>query len=288
VLACLLTSTKTMAQNEKAKSDTIQPGRTADTIRVGGIVIVTNRGDDDQDKGSRKKGGNVDVRIFNRKRNYNSNISTNWWIIDLGFNNFRDETDYAAATSQGVLVNRPGTPALGNGDFRLRTGKSVNVNIWFFMQKLNLVKHVVNLKYGLGLELNNYRYKSNISYIEGPTPFIIRDSLSFTKNKLAADYLTVPFMININTNPRSRRKGLSFSAGVSAGYLYSARNKQISGERGKDKNKDSYNLEKWKLAYIGEIGLGPIRLYGSYSITPLHEKGLRQYPYSVGLRLSNW
>jgi hypothetical protein len=26
------------------------------------------------------------------------------------------------------------------------------------MQRLNLIKHVVNLKYGLGLELNNYHF----------------------------------------------------------------------------------------------------------------------------------
>ena len=38
-------------------------------------------------------------------------------------------------------------------DFKLKTVKSVNVNIWFFMQRLNLIKHYVNLKYGLGLEL---------------------------------------------------------------------------------------------------------------------------------------
>ena len=35
-------------------------------------------------------------------------------------------------------------------NLKLRTIKSVNVNIWFFMQRLNLIKHVVNLKYGLG------------------------------------------------------------------------------------------------------------------------------------------
>jgi hypothetical protein len=32
------------------------------------------------------------------------------------------------------------------------------------MQKLNVAKHILNLKYGLGLELNNYRYKQHIRY----------------------------------------------------------------------------------------------------------------------------
>ena len=75
------------------------------------------------------------------------------------------------------------------------------------MQRLNLIKHYVNLKYGFGLELNNYQFKSALSLNEGGTnpytcsqninhPFIFRDSISFSKNKLAADYVTVPFMLN--------------------------------------------------------------------------------------------
>lgn len=95
-------------------------------------------------------------------------------------------------------------------------------------------------------------------------------------------------MLNFNTTPRSGNRGFSFSAGVSAGYLYSGRNKQISNERGNRKEKGDIGLEKWKLAYIGELGLGPVRLYGSYAITDLHETALQHKPYSVGVRLSNW
>jgi hypothetical protein len=261
--------------------DTIKVPPAYDTIKVGAITIIKKQGDH-----NRRNDRDTKVIITNRRRNL-SDISTNWGIIDIGFSNFVEKSDFAAATASGFLSNRPGTTPLGKSDFRLRGGKSINVNVWLFMQKLNLVKHVVNLKYGLGVELNNYRYKSNISYLDEPATRIIRDSVSFSKNKLAADYITVPFMLNINTNPR-HRNGLSFSAGISAGYLYSARNKQQSGERGKEKNKSDFNLEKWKLSWIGEIGLGRVRLYGAYSMTPLHEDGLTQYPYNIGLRLSNW
>ncbi len=105
---------------------------------------------------------------------------------------------------------------------------------------------------------------------------------------MAADYVTVPFMINLRTNPNSSSKGLSLSAGVSMGYLYNGRNKQISGERGKRKNKGDYDLEKWKFSYIGELGLGPIRLYGTYAPKSIFENGLNLMPYNIGIRLSNW
>jgi len=104
---------------------------------------------------------------------------------------------------------------------------------------------------------------------------------------LYAGYISVPFMLNINTSP-GHSKGLSFSAGVSAGYLIGSHTKQISGERGKVKTKGDVGLEQFRLAYVGELGIGPVRLFGSYSMRPLHEKGLEQYPYSMGIRFSRW
>ena len=93
-------------------------------------------------------------------------------------------------------------------------------------------------------------------------------------------------MININTNPGGRWGGLHISFGVSGGYLYSARQKQESNERGKQKQRTDFNLNKWKVAYIAELGLGPVNLYGSYSMTPLHKFGLDQYPYNIGIRFN--
>jgi hypothetical protein len=262
-----------------------------DTIRIGNIVIV---------RGGKSKDTNKETEIsFGRKRrNSNANVSTNWWIVDIGFASFNDNTNYAGLPT-GYLANRPGQPPLGSNDFKIRTGKSINVNLWFFMQKLNLVKHKVNLKYGLGLELNNYRFKSNISYKEGgvnPYPpfnnntgaFVLRDSIAFTKNKLAADYLTIPVMLNFTTNPVYRNRGISISAGISAGYLYSQRNKQKSTERGKQKNGGDYDMERFKFSYIAELGLGPVRLYGSYSPKSMFGDGLDFKPFNIGFRLSNW
>jgi Outer membrane protein beta-barrel domain len=273
-----------------AQTDSVQVQRKSDTIRIGGMIIL-KKGDPDDKR--------VTVTVGNRNYNKKANINTASFVIDLGFANWADKTNYTTATSGNYLVNQPGSAALAENDFRLRTIKSVNVNIWFFMQRLNLIKHFVNLKYGLGLELNNYRFKSDVSLKEAGAnpynlvqdinhPFIFRDSISFSKNKLAADYVTVPMMLNFRTNPNSSDKGLSFSAGVSVGYLYSSRNKQKSSERGKERNRGDYNLETWKFSYIGEIGLGPVHLYGSYSPNSIFEKGLSFMPYTVGIRLCNW
>ncbi len=294
LMAIILLSLYSQAQDDSTKvtaaADSSLPVSKNDTIRIGNILIIKKGKKEEKDI-------NITMGRNSSQQKQSSKISTNWGVVDVGFSNYNDNTNYAATGS--YLVNKPGSPALGKSDFKLRTGKSINVNIWFFMQRLSLIKQHVNLKYGLGLELNNYRYKSSLSYKESGTipysaglqtnsPFIFRDSISFTKNKLAADYLTVPFMINFTTNPHSSKKGISVSLGASAGYLYSQRNKQKSPERGKDRNKGEYDLEQFKLSYIAELGLGPVRLYGSYSPKSIYEHSLDIKPYNIGFRFSNW
>jgi hypothetical protein len=276
-----------------AQKDSIPTGKEGDSIRVGNMVIVRSggkTGSSERDKDSDNR-----VRTWRSERRHNSNLSTNWCIIDVGFNNFNNKTtDYS--NGGGYLYTPAGEAPLGAGDFKLNAGRSINVNIWFFMQRLNLIKHHVNLKYGLGLELNNYRYRSNISYRESnpfvqgipPAPIVFRDSVAMSKNKLAADYLTVPFMLNFRTNSGYEDKGLSLSVGVSAGYLYSQRNKQRSEARGKQTNKGSYDLEQFKFSYIAEVGLGPVKLYGTYTPKSIYERQLDMRPYAIGVRFSNW
>jgi len=280
-------ATATYAQTEPTKKDTTYNPANNDTIRIGSILIIK--------KNKKAKGDSTIVITDIRKRNPRK--STNYIIFDLGFANLNDNTNYG--NTAGFTVSKPGAQAFNEADLKLKGGKSLNINLWFFMQNYSLVKNNVNLKYGLGLELNNYRFKSPISFKEsGVKPysgglqtnsaFVFRDSISFSKNKLAADYLTVPLMLNFATTKKPNKPNLSASFGVSAGYLYSQRNKQESGERGKQKNKGEYDMERFKFSYIAELGLGPVRFYGSYSPTSIFERGLDVKPYNIGIRFSNW
>jgi len=255
----------------------------SDTIRVGGMIIIRKPGNKDKELSEKE------LKIRERKSEKPSRISTNWLILDLGFSNYIDNTDYSSTAAQQYA---PGSNASW---FQIKGWKSRNVNIWVFMQRVNVAKHILNLKYGLGLELNNYRFKQRVRFTENPLaivnpPIVVLDTAShrsYSKNKLAADYLTVPLMININFTP-NRNEGFGFSAGISAGYLYSARNKTITSDEGKKKAKDDFELEKWKLSYIGELTMGPVKLYGSYAMKNMYSRGLDFTPYTFGFRISNW
>lgn len=280
-----------------AQSQTDTTANNSDTIKVGNYVIVKKDKDGSTEANNRRSvsissstSDLLDISFGNTsKKKKNPNVSTNWWIFDLGFANFRDQTNYGAAQSGSYFqVLKPGTPEVDSKNMNLINGKSSNVNIWFFMQRFNLAKQKLNLKYGLGLEMYNFRYEHSISYRKDPENFVFNDSISFSKNKLYAGYLTIPFMINFTPIPE-KRNSLSISAGISAGYLISSRNKQISAERGKQKIRGNFDLEPFRIAAIAELGLGPIKLYGSYSLNTLHKSstGVEQYPFAFGIRFSS-
>lgn len=246
-----------------------------DTLRVGNLMIIRN-GKPDWD--------NPTVIRVHRHRNWTnrpSKVSTDWVILDLGFANYNDMTHYSSIAAQQFA------PGATKDWFGLKTGKSVDVNIWLFMQRFSLIKNVVNFKYGLGIELNNYSYEENIRYLINPTR-VIMDSINYRKDKLAVDYVTIPLMLNFNFTPHRRRNPYGFSVGASVGYKYSSRQKFKSSEFGKEKTFNNFDLEPWKISYIAELELGWLKLYGSYAAKSMFSNGLNQIPYTVGIRLGAW
>jgi Outer membrane protein beta-barrel domain len=272
IAACTITAG--FAQTDTTGRQNLPPQN--DTIRIGGMIIIRKAGNKDTAIAPEKE-----YKIRNRKSDKPSNLSTNWWIFDLGFSNYTDNSDYVNAALDGFVAS-----GINKDAMKLKTGKSKNIDFWFFMQKLNVAKHILNLKYGLGLELNNYFFENEkIVFTKNPTKISL-GTVGYKKVKLAADYLTVPIMLNVNFTP-GRNHGFGFSGGISGGYLYSSRYKtRIDGDTKKIKN--DFNLERFKLSYIGELALGPVKLYGSFAMKNMWEKELDMKPYNFGLRFSNW
>jgi len=264
-----------LAQDDSTSRTTDTSSHPNDTLRVGNLIIVRN-GKPDWD--------NAEYVRNRRHRNWTSRpskVSTDWCIVDLGIAYFNDQTNYGSAAAQQFAKGST------KDWFKLNDGKSVDVNIWLFMQRFSLIKNVVNLKWGLGIELNNYRYEENIHYHINPTS-VVMDTINYTKDKLAVDYLTIPLMLNFNFTPHRRRNPYGFSVGASVGYRYSSRQKFKSHEFGKQKTFNDFDLETWKLSYVGELELGWVKFFGSYAAKSMFNKGLDQIPYTVGIRLGAW
>ena len=298
---------KISVDNIKFGIDTIRTGNDtvligSDTLKIGTILIVNKKqtqtfpeykttiriGDSSKRwiSGDFKK---TKIEISKGPKKL-KNIETNWWAFDLGFANLQDK-------SPGIYWTMD---ALPNGTFTyqsqvtaenlsLNNKKSSNVNLWVVQQKLNLYQHKINLKYGVGFEMFNFRFDKSISFREDVPGYIKYDDISFSKNKLLVKYLTIPVQINFKPSPNKR--GFYASIGMSAGYLMNAKNKQISEERGKEKFEGNFNLNDWRIATIGELGIGSVRLYGSYGITNLFNEKQISYdmqPFAIGLRFSKF
>ena len=136
----------------------------------------------------------------------------------------------------------------------------------------------------------NFRFEQPVSFRNDLPSKMEMESISFTKNKLFTKYLTIPFQLSYQSNPQNKRS-FYMSAGMSAGYLIDSRNKQISAERGKQKYNGNFDLNNWRFATIGELGIGGIRLYGSYGSINLFDKNQSHFslfPYAFGLRFGNF
>jgi len=253
-----------------------------DTLEIGGVTIIRDN-DPDAIPGDTRKGLLKKLSSRTRPRK----IKTQWATLDIGVSNYVDNTDYTSAEAKGYATDNVNAEWLDVKPF-----KSRNVNIWVVTQQFDLISHYVNFQYGLGLELNNYHYKQPIRY-EAQTPAVANAPViyldetlngTYKKDKLAADYITAPIMLNFNLTPY-RLYPFEISAGISAGYLYSARNKFITSDEGKGKTRGDFDMRPWKLSYIAEVNLGVIRLYGSYALKSMYRRGLDITPYNFGIRI---
>ena len=260
-----------------------------DTVRIGRLNIIKSQDSSHKkDWESMVEDGDFDNTHISIERAPKKlkNVTTNWFSFDLGYANYRDESvqkiaDFSLPYSK-YFVN--------SSSLKLDNRKASNFNIWIVQQKLNLYQHKINLKYGVGFEMFNFRFEQPVSFRNEPGKTVFIDDVNFTKNKLFTKYLTVPVQLNFQPNPYSR-KGFYASIGLSAGYLVDSRNKQISAERGKQKYDGNFELNNWRFATIGELGIGGIRLYGSYGSINLFDKkqsDLSLFPYAIGLRFSNF
>lgn len=277
IAALLLLHLTALAQNDKVDS--------AKNGRGGTISILAGSTETDDSTKNKKrftlKMGHDEKKVDTSDKVFDLHIG----LLDLGFNYIEDRTDYASAAAQNFL--QVGDDLKNKNLFSLREGKSVNVNIYPVLIKAKLVKTKGQRLYvtlGAGLQLYNFRFNKPVTYLNETSPVVVMDSIAFTKNKVGLTYLSVPLMVTSKTR-LAKDIWLVYGAGVSAGYRIASWTKQVSGERGKEKNHDQFNFNNFNTCVTAEVGIdGWLRLYASYQLTPLHENALEQYPYAIGVR----
>jgi hypothetical protein len=249
--------------------------------------------DEDADEGDSDNDDSSEIYINhnNRVRIHDGNVefhhnhgkfNGHWAGLGLGINGY--------LTSDGKLDMPAEYKYLD-----LHYEKSVNVDINFFEQNINLIKRHFGLVTGLGLTFNNYRFDNNVILVPDSSKifgYYDNSKESYKKSKLLVTYLTLPLLFEYQTNNNSDINSFHFTAGVIGGIRIGSHTKNMYDGDKKTKNRDDFYLNPFKLDATARIGWGVLNLYGNYSLTTLfkNDKGPELYPYSIGISfdIDNW
>lgn len=224
--------------------------------------------------------GGVKVKHSDKKKERKFN--GHWAGIELGVNGY---------------LNRDFGIDPGEEFLDLKYQKSMNVNINFFEQNINLIHNHFGLVTGLGFSWNNYRFRDDVVLTmednelnwKGNDPYPGAD---YKKSKLTATYLNVPLMLEYQTNSKSKTNSFHLSAGAIGGLRIGTHTKnvyQLDGYQ-KVKERDDFYLNPFKVDGVVKIGWGIVNLYATMSLNPLFKtnKAPELYPFSVGLCLDQF
>lgn len=168
------------------------------------------------------------------------------------------------------------------------------INIW--QQNIHLIKNYLNLSTGLGFDFNRYQFANKVK-LNADSSFTWGNvdstgTFSYKKNRLTSYYVTVPLLLEVNTN-KNPHKSFHLAVGVVGKYLLGARTKQIvekNGDTYKQIRNDGYNLNPFQLNAYASVGYGDVTLFAQYGIGELFQtgKGPGLQAFSAGIRLANW
>jgi hypothetical protein len=171
----------------------------------------------------------------------------------------------------------------GPDDFSIGFFGSRSVNI-YYQYDMRILKSKFSFVPGIGLSLERFKLKYNriIDYDPADlesiliTPAADTDFEDARKSMLVTNYIDVPLEIKYSTNPDDPARSFKISVGGRVGFMYDSFNKikyKENGELKKIKNKEDFNLTKFRYGLTARIGVGNFSLFGYYNLTPLFEKG---------------
>lgn len=201
-----------------------------------------------------------------------------WAGIDFGFTTLMNSSFDNSFSDYPYWKNDP--------------AKSTVWNLNIAEHKFQIAKHYFGVTTGLGFSFTSIGFKDN--YVVNNTSDTLNafiDTLTnYTKNKLNATYLTVPLLLEFNTNARAS-KSFYFGVGVVGGVRISSKLKrkgEIAGEKFVQKLKGPQGLNAFKLDALVRMGYSNWGVFASYSLLPLFDvdKTIPVYPLTFGLSVN--
>lgn len=262
-------------------SSSSSSGQDTVTVNVGNRKIVVIG--DDEDMEDYKSFKNYADTIFR----HSEKACSHWAGFEIGFNTLMFGNGFNSSAPAGYEY------------MDLNSGKSIDVNLNFYAHDFQLYKRYLMFTTGIGMTLNNYRFTSDqtlradtnrvaagFDYLEDGT------KISYSKNKLAVNYFTVPLLLQFNSS-ESYKKSVHVAAGFLLNYKFNSHLKLVyrdGGTREKTKRQHEFNINPFRCDATLRVGYRDVSLYASYSLSDMFKsgRGPEVHPFQVGLCLVNW
>lgn len=198
------------------------------------------------------------------------------------------ESAYAAPKT-GDRPDIPGTFTLELGlnnaldapdkfDAALWGSRTMNV---YYQYEIRILQSKMSVVPGIGLSLERFKFKN------GAMPGYQNDSLKLLlpaetamtglkKSQLVTNFLEIPLELRFTSNPSDPGRSFKAAVGGRIGYLYDSFSKikyKADGETKQLKDKQDWNLNRFRYGVYAKLGLGNFSLFGYYNLTPLFEEG---------------
>lgn len=193
-----------------------------------------------------------------------------------------------ATTAKRGRPDLPGTFVLELGLNRTNGAPSkFNSGFWgsrtlniYYTYDIRILHSKFFLVPGVGFSLERFKFKDNGILYSGDSLAIVTPAnmgiSNVKKSQLITNYFEVPVEICFRTRPDDPARSFKISVGGRVGYLFDSFTKvkyKDGGDVKKYKDKQDFNLTKFRYGITGRIGIGNVSLFGYYNVTPLFKSG---------------
>ena len=126
-----------------------------------------------------------------------------------------------------------------------------------------------------GFEWNYWRLKQNVLLLENVSPLSYQEldpSAGYSKNIFTSTYLRLPLTFELRSRQLNNGKRVKLAFGAMTGILLKGTQRLKSEQQGKQKFKDTYNLQTFQYGPFVRIGYDNFGLFGKYYMNDLFEK----------------
>lgn len=248
------------AQQDTVVNDTVVIKKKAKyTVRIGGGTLIT-KNSDSLDKV--KKGRFVGGITFTR--------------VDLGFSRLIDNGSFNLSPTNDFLDYKGGKTSTFSFDI-LQFGYRFNSNFKVYVAG--------------GFDWTLIRLRDNITIQKNqPTLTYIDEQILFSKNRFSSSYVHIPLNFEFRTNESRKGKRFYFILGPEVSFLLNGKVKQISDERGKEKQYDNYHFQSVRYGGSFRLGYGGFGLFTKYYFNDMFntpaQAGLKNMSFGVTFGLN--